>query len=217
MLIFLDSANIEEVKEIHKLGCLSGVTTNPSLVAKEKRNYHQVIKEICAVVDGPVSAEVISEEAEAMVREAQELAALHNKVVIKIPMSFTGLQVIGRLFKLGIKTNATLIFSANQALLAARAGAAYVSPFIGRIDDVSHDGASLLADIIQVFQQGKIKTQIISASIRHPMHVQVSAKLGAHIATIPYAVIKQMVFHPQTEEGIERFKRDWQASSADLL
>ncbi|MDR1160109.1 MAG: fructose-6-phosphate aldolase [Syntrophomonadaceae bacterium] len=215
MLIFIDSANIEEIKEIHELGFLSGVTTNPTLVAKEKKDYHQVIRDICALVDGPVSAEVISGDYWSMLEEAKILAALHPNVVVKIPVCFEGLKAIARLNGLGIKTNATLVFSANQALLAARAGASYVSPFIGRIDDVSHEGINLLADIIRIFQQGNIRTQIISASIRHPGHVLASSKLGAHISTIPFNIIKQIIFHPQTEEGIARFKRDWEAAVND--
>jgi len=207
--IFLDSANIDEVKEINEMGFLAGVTTNPSLVAKEKRDYRQVIQEICQVVDGPISAEVISLEYEQMVREAEELAAIHPNVVIKIPLTEAGLKAISSLKKKGIPTNATLIFSANQALLAARAGAAYVSPFLGRVDDYGNDGLSLLSEILTIFDQYMLQTEVIAASIRHPMHVVQAALMGSHIATIPYQVIKQMVKHPLTDAGIEKFMADW--------
>lgn len=209
MRIFLDSANIDEVKEINEMGFLAGVTTNPSLVAKEKRDYRQVIQEICQVVDGPISAEVISLEYEQMVREAEELAAIHPNVVIKIPLTEAGLKAISSLKKKGIPTNATLIFSANQALLAARAGAAYVSPFLGRVDDYGNDGLSLLSEILTIFDQYMLQTEVIAASIRHPMHVVQAALMGSHIATIPYQVIKQMVKHPLTDAGIEKFMADW--------
>jgi len=207
--IFLDSANIDEVKEINEMGFLAGVTTNPSLVAKEKRDYRQVIQEICQVVDGPISAEVISLEYEQMVREAEELATIHPNVVIKIPLTEAGLKAISSLKKKGIPTNATLIFSANQALLAARAGAAYVSPFLGRVDDYGNDGLSLLSEILTIFDQYMLQTEVIAASIRHPMHVVQAALMGSHIATIPYQVIKQMVKHPLTDAGIEKFMADW--------
>lgn len=209
MRIFLDSANIDEVKEINEMGFLAGVTTNPSLVAKEKRDYRQVIQEICQVVDGPISAEVISLEYEQMVREAEELATIHPNVVIKIPLTEAGLKAISSLKKKGIPTNATLIFSANQALLAARAGAAYVSPFLGRVDDYGNDGLSLLSEILTIFDQYMLQTEVIAASIRHPMHVVQAALMGSHIATIPYQVIKQMVKHPLTDAGIEKFMADW--------
>lgn len=191
------------------MGFLAGVTTNPSLVAKEKRDYRQVIQEICQVVDGPISAEVISLEYEQMVREAEELAAIHPNVVIKIPLTEAGLKAISSLKKKGIPTNATLIFSANQALLAARAGAAYVSPFLGRVDDYGNDGLSLLSEILTIFDQYMLQTEVIAASIRHPMHVVQAALMGSHIATIPYQVIKQMVKHPLTDAGIEKFMADW--------
>jgi len=207
--IFIDSANIDEVKEINEMGFLAGVTTNPSLVAKEKRDYREVIQEICKVVDGPISAEVISLEYEEMVREGEELAAIHPNVVIKIPLTEAGLKAISSLKKKGIPTNATLIFSANQALLAARAGAAYVSPFLGRVDDYGNDGLTLLSEILTIFDQYMFQTEVIAASIRHPMHVVQAALLGSHIATVPYQVIKQMVKHPLTDAGIEKFMADW--------
>ena len=210
MRIFIDSANIDEVKEINQMGFLAGVTTNPTLVAKEKRDYREVIQEICQVVDGPISAEVISLEYEQMVREGEELATIHPNVVIKIPLTEAGLKAISTLKKNGIPTNATLIFSANQALLAARAGAAYVSPFLGRVDDYGNDGLTLLNEILTIFDQYMLQTEVIAASIRHPMHATQAALLGSHIATIPYSVLKQMVKHPLTDAGIEKFMADWQ-------
>ncbi|MGB4303543.1 MAG: fructose-6-phosphate aldolase [Syntrophomonadaceae bacterium] len=209
MRIFIDSANIDEVKEINEMGFLAGVTTNPTLVAKEKRDYREVIQEICRIVDGPISAEVISSEYEQMVLEAEDLAAIHPNVVIKIPLTESGLRAISTLKRKGIPTNATLVFSANQALLAARAGAAYVSPFLGRVDDYGNDGLTLLSDILTIFDQYVLQTEVIAASIRHPMHVVQAALLGSHIATVPYNVLKQMVKHPLTDAGIEKFMADW--------
>ncbi len=213
MRIFIDSANIEEIREINIMGFLDGVTTNPSLVAKEKRNYRQVIQEICAIVNGPISAEVIGTDYESMVREAEELAKIHPNVVIKIPLTEDGLKAISTLRDMDISTNATLVFSANQALLAARAGASFVSPFIGRVDDIGNDGLFLLQDMLSIFDQYMIDTEVIAASIRHPMHVVEAAKMGSHIATIPYNIIKQMVKHPLTDAGIEKFLADWKQNS----
>jgi transaldolase len=207
--IFIDSANLNEIKEINEMGFLAGVTTNPSLVAKEKRDYKQVVKEICGIVDGPISAEVLSLDCQAMVAEARELAKIHHNVVVKVPITGEGLKAIKILRTEGINTNATLVFSANQALLAARAGAAFVSPFLGRVDDIGNDGLVLLSDIITIFNQYMIDTEVIAASIRHPMHVVDSAKIGSHIATVPYSVIKQMIKHPLTDAGIEKFMNDW--------
>jgi transaldolase len=207
--IFIDSANLKEIKEINEMGFLAGVTTNPSLVAREKRDYKEVIKEICAIVDGPISAEVLSLDCPSMIEEARELAGIHPNVVIKVPITEEGLKAIKILHGEGINTNATLVFSANQALLAARAGAAFVSPFLGRVDDISNDGLVLLSDIVTIFDQYLIETEIIAASIRHPMHVLESARIGSHIATVPYAVIKQMIKHPLTDAGIEKFLNDW--------
>jgi len=207
--IFIDSANIKEIREINDMGFLAGVTTNPTLVAREKRDYFKVVKEICEIVDGPVSAEVISAEVEGMVIEAERLAEIHPNVVIKIPVTEPGLQAINILKQKGISSNATLVFSANQALLAARAGAAYVSPFIGRIDDIGNDGLAVLSDIIEIFDQYMIDSEVIAASIRHPMHAVAAAKIGSHIATIPYSIIKQMIKHPLTDVGIEKFLHDW--------
>jgi len=207
--IFIDSANIEEVREINSMGFLAGVTTNPSLVAKEKRDYPTVIKEICAIVDGPVSAEVIDQDYAGMLKEAESLATIHPNVVIKVALTEDGLRVVHELSKRGIKTNATLVFSATQALMAARAGASFISPFLGRVDDIGNDGLILLEDIITIFNQFMLETEVIAASIRHPMHVVQSAKIGSHIATVPYNVIKQMIKHPLTDAGIERFLKDW--------
>jgi len=208
--IFIDSANIEEVRDIETMGILAGVTTNPSLVAKEKRDYRDVIREICAIVDGPISAEVIAQDYAGMMQEAQMLAAIHPNVVIKIAMTEDGLRAIRDLRRKGISTNATLIFSATQALLAARAGASYVSPFLGRVDDTANDGLILLEDIMIIFDQFDLDTEVIAASIRHPVHVLQAARTGSHIATVPYKIIKQMIKHPLTEAGIQRFLQDWQ-------
>lgn len=209
MRLFIDSANIDEIRSANDLGVISGVTTNPSLVAKEGRSFHQVLREICRIVDGPISAEAISLNAVEMVPEAEELAGIHQNVVVKIPMTPEGLKAAKILKAKGIRTNVTLVFSANQALLAARAGATYVSPFVGRLDDVGQDGMDVVADIIQIFAQHGIDTEVIAASIRHPMHVTEAARLGADIATVPYKVIMQMTKHPLTDMGIERFLRDW--------
>lgn len=210
MKFFIDTANVDEIKEANKLGIISGVTTNPSLIAKEGRDFIEVVKEITTIVDGPISAEVISTDSEGMVKEARELAKIHKNIVIKIPMTAEGLKAVNVLSKEGIKTNVTLVFSATQALLAARAGATYVSPFVGRLDDISTDGMSLISQIVQIFRNYGIKTEIIVASVRTPMHVLEAAKLGADIATVPYKVIMQMVKHPLTDIGIERFLKDWE-------
>ncbi|SDY69224.1 transaldolase [Proteiniborus ethanoligenes] len=210
MKLFIDTANIEEIKEINDWGVICGVTTNPSLIAKEGRDFKEVIHEIVSIVDGPISAEVISLNADGMVEEALELAQIHKNIVIKIPMTKDGLKAVSILNKKGIKTNVTLIFSASQALLAARAGATYVSPFVGRMDDISNEGIDIIEDIVDIFDLHGIGTEIISASIRHPMHVIDSAKAGAHIATIPYNVFQTMVKHPMTDLGIERFLKDWE-------
>lgn len=209
MKIFIDTANVEEIREAASLGFIAGVTTNPSLIAKEGRDFIEVIKEILTIVDGPISAEVVSDTAEGMVEEAKKLAAIHKNIVIKIPITKEGLKAVSQLSKLGIKTNVTLIFSPSQALLAARAGATYVSPFVGRLDDISAFGADVIADIAEIFELHGIETEIIAASIRGPQDVIDSAKRGAHIATIPYKVICQMLNHPLTDNGIERFMADW--------
>ena len=211
MKIFIDTANVEEIKEAAKLGVLSGVTTNPSLIAKEGRVFEEVIKEIVEIVDGPISAEVVSPKADEMVKEALELTKIHPNIVIKIPICEEGLKATSQLKKLGIKTNLTLIFSSTQALMAARAGASFVSPFIGRLDDIADDGSGLIAEIAEIFDIHGIETEIIAASIRGPQDVTRAALAGADIATIPYKVIKQMMCHPLTEKGIEKFNADWAA------
>ena len=212
MKIFLDTANIEDIKEINSLGVIHGVTTNPSLIAKEKRDLKETLKEIASIVDGPISGEVISLDYENMIKEAEELASIHKNIVVKIPMTYDGLKAVSYLSKKGIRTNVTLIFSAAQALLAARAGASYVSPFLGRLDDISQNGLDLIADIREIFDAaGDIDTQIICASVRNPIHVTECAKMGADIATVPYNVFEQMMKHPLTDQGIEKFQADYKA------
>lgn len=213
MKIFIDTANFEDIKLAYEMGFIAGVTTNPSLIAKEKKNIHDVIKQIASHVDGPVSAEVIATDTEGMVREAKELVKLGNNVVIKVPMTAEGLKAVAILSKQGIKTNVTLIFNANQALLAARAGATYVSPFVGRIDDIGADGMTLIQDIAEIFMIHDIDSEIIAASIRTPLHMMQAAKLGAHIATVPYKVIMAALKHPLTDSGIERFLADWEKAN----
>ncbi|SKC34692.1 transaldolase [[Eubacterium] yurii] len=212
MKIFLDTANIDEIKEGASWGIVDGVTTNPSLIAKEKRDFKQVVKEICDIVDGPISAEVISEDSEGMISEAKELVKIHKNIVIKIPMTVEGLKAVSKLSKEGIKTNVTLIFSPNQALLAAKAGATYVSPFLGRLDDVGSQGMDLVRTIVEIFLNYDYNTEVIAASIRHPLHVVDAALAGAHIATIPMKVLQQMVKHPLTDKGIESFMNDWKGA-----
>lgn len=210
MRIFLDTANIDEIRQAARLGVISGVTTNPSLVAKEKRaDMKAVIREISSIVNGPISAEVLSMEPEAMIREARDVSSWSPNVVVKIPMSASGLEAISVLSKEGVKTNLTLCFSVNQAILGGIAGATYVSPFVGRLDDIGHDGMALVADIVKIFEKYKVSTQVIAASIRHPLHVVAAAKAGAHIATVPYSVLIQMIKHPLTDIGIARFAEDW--------
>ncbi|MCW4682515.1 fructose-6-phosphate aldolase [Bacillus pumilus] len=210
MLFFVDTANIADIKEAHELGILAGVTTNPSLVAKEKDvSFHDRLREITDVVSGSVSAEVISLEAEEMIEEGKELAAIAPNITVKIPMTTDGLKAVKALTDLGIKTNVTLIFSANQALLAARAGATYVSPFLGRLDDIGQNGLDLISEVKTIFDVHGLDTQIIAASIRHPQHVTEAALRGAHIGTMPLKVIKQLTKHPLTDAGIEQFLADW--------
>lgn len=209
MKLFIDTANIDEIKEINEWGVICGVTTNPSLIAKEGRDFKEVVKEIANIVDGPISAEVISLDKEGMLKEARELVKIHPNIVIKIPMTKEGLKAVKVLSEEKIKTNVTLIFSANQALLAAKAGATYVSPFVGRLDDIGNEGVNIIEDIVQIFNIHNIDTEIIAASIRHPIHVLDAAKAGAHISTIPYKVFIQMLAHPLTDIGIEKFLKDW--------
>ncbi|KMY42940.1 transaldolase [Bacillus sp. FJAT-27916] len=211
MKFFIDTANLDEIKEAHALGVLAGVTTNPSLVAKEKGvSFHDRLREITALVPGSVSAEVISLDAEEMIREGKELAKIAPNITVKVPMTPDGLKAVRALTDEGIKTNVTLIFNANQALLAARAGATYVSPFIGRLDDIGQNGLDLISEIAEIFAIHDIDSEIIAASIRHPQHVTQAALRGAHIATIPYKVILQLCKHPLTDKGIEGFLKDWQ-------
>lgn len=214
MRFFIDTANVDEIREAAEMGIICGVTTNPSLIAKEGRDFNEVIREITSIVDGPISGEVkaTTTKAEDMIREGREIAAIHPNMVVKIPMTTEGLKAVKALNAEGIKTNVTLIFSANQALLAARAGATYVSPFLGRLDDISTCGTDLIYDIVQIFDNyPDITTQVICASTRNPMHITECAKAGADIATVPYKVLMQMFRHPLTEEGIEKFKKDYEA------
>lgn len=216
MRFFIDTANIDEIKEVNDLGIICGVTTNPSLIAKEGRDFIQVIKEITQIVDGPISAEVISVDHEGMVREAEKLSQIHKNIVIKLPMTVEGLKATKILTSKGIKTNVTLIFSSTQALLAARAGATYVSPFVGRLDDIGQNGLELIEEIVDIFKINNIETQVIVASVRNPIHVSQAALMGADIATVPYKVITQMTKHPLTDKGIENFLKDWEGASLKL-
>ncbi len=208
MKLFIDTANVSEIREMAWL--IDGVTTNPTLVAREKRPFVDVIAEICGIVDGPISAEATALDADGMVSEGRELAAIHENVVVKIPMTEAGMQAIKRLAADGIRTNVTLVFSANQALLAARCGATFVSPFVGRIDDIGGDGMGLIAEILEVYANYAFQTEILAASIRHPRHVFEAATLGADVATVPYGVLKKLFNHPLTDSGIERFLKDWE-------
>jgi transaldolase len=214
MKFFIDTANVDEIREANAMGIICGVTTNPSLIAKEGRDFNEVIKEITGIVDGPISGEVkaTTEKAEDMVAEGREIAKIHPNMVVKIPMTAEGLKAVKVLAAEGIKTNVTLIFTANQALLAARAGASYVSPFLGRLDDISTDGTGLIYEIAQIFDNyPEITTEIICASTRHPLHITECAKAGGDIATVPFKVLMQMVKHPLTDIGIEKFKADYEA------
>jgi transaldolase len=210
MKFFIDTANVAEIAKANDLGVIRGVTTNPSLIAKEGRNFQEVVKEICAIVDGPISAEVISLEAAGMVAEALPLAAIHPNIVIKVPMTGEGLKAVKILAARKIRTNVTLVFSSNQAILAASAGASYVSPFVGRLDDINQDGMELVQEIAAIFNIHGFDTEIIAASIRNTRHVTQAALAGAHIATVPYAVIEQMLRHPLTDAGIAKFLADWE-------
>ena len=211
MKFFIDTANVDNIKKANDMGVICGVTTNPSLIAKEGRDFTEVIKEITSIVDGPISGEVkaTTVDAEGMIKEGREIAAIHPNMIVKIPMTVEGLKAVKVLSSEGIKTNVTLIFSANQALLAARAGATYVSPFLGRLDDISMPGINLIEDIVQIFDNYGLETEIIAASIRNTVHVTECALAGADIATVPYAVIEQMTKHPLTDQGIEKFQADY--------
>ena len=214
MRFFIDTANVEEIKAANDMGIICGVTTNPSLIAKEGRDFNQVIAEIASIVDGPISGEVkaTTTDAEGMIQEGRAIAAIHPNMVVKIPMTVEGLKAVKVLNQEGIKTNVTLVFSAAQALLAARAGATYVSPFLGRLDDISMPGIDLIEEITEIFGMHDISTQIIAASIRNPIHVIDCARAGADIATVPYKVLVQMTKHPLTDQGIEKFKKDYEAA-----
>lgn len=215
MKFFIDTANIDEIKEANALGIVAGVTTNPSLVAKEGVSFHDRLQEITKEISGSVSAEVIAEDAEGMIQEGKELAGIAPNITVKVPMTLEGLKAVKAFSELNIKTNVTLIFNANQALLAARAGATYVSPFIGRLDDIGQDGMDLIATISDIFDLHGVETEIIAASIRHPLHVTEAALAGADIATIPYSVLGTLVKHPLTDQGIEKFLADWEKHSKD--
>ena len=210
MKFFIDTANIEEIKKAWDLGVLDGVTTNPSLISKEGKDPVKLFREICSIVDGPVSAEAVTLTAGEMVKEARSLSKIHKNIVVKIPMIEEGLKAVKRLSSMGIKTNVTLIFSSSQALLAAKAGATYVSPFVGRLDDISHVGMDIVGDILDIYENYGISTEVIVASIRNPLHVVDAARMGAHIATIPYSVIIQLLKHPLTDIGLAKFLKDWE-------
>ncbi len=210
MKFFIDTANTKEIKEAWDLGVIDGVTTNPTLLSKEKKSPAKLFREICGIVDGPVNAEVVSLDAAGMVREGKKLAKIHKNIVVKIPMTTEGLKAVKQLSKLKIRTNVTLIFSPNQALLAAKAGASFVSPFIGRLDDISSYGMDAVAQIMEIYDNYGYDTEVIVASIRNPLHVQDAAVIGAHIATIPFKVIEQLSKHPLTDIGLEKFLKDWE-------
>ncbi len=217
MKIFIDSADIREIREAASMGVIDGVTTNPSLVAKEGKNFRQLLDEILSVVDGPISAEVVSIDAEGIIREGRELAAIHPNIVVKVPLVREGLKAVRVLSSENIHTNVTLCFSPMQALLAAKAGATYVSPFVGRLDDISIDGMDLIRQIVQIYQNYTFSTQVLAASIRHPIHALQSALAGADVATIPYKIIEQLFHHPLTDAGLERFLADWKKNEAKLV
>lgn len=210
MKFFIDTANIEEIKEASRMGMVDGVTTNPSLIAKEGRDFEEVIKEICDIVDGPISAEVIATDTEGMLKEARHLAGIHKNIVVKIPMTVEGLKAVRQLSEEGIHTNVTLVFSPLQALMAAKAGATYVSPFVGRLDDLSQDGMVLIDQIVEIFNNYAFETEIIVASVRNPLHVLDSALMGADIATIPFNVLAKLAAHPMTDKGLASFLADWE-------
>lgn len=210
MKFFIDTASIKEIKEANELGLIDGVTTNPSLVAREGKDFLKLLDEICSIVDGPISAEVVSADAAGMLKEARELAKRHKNIVIKVPMTKEGLKATKTLHSEGTRTNVTLVFSPVQALLAAKAGATYVSPFVGRLDDISHTGMELVEQIVQIYDNYNFQTQVIVASVRNPLHVLDAALIGAHVATIPFSVIEQLAKHPLTDIGIEKFLKDWE-------
>jgi transaldolase len=210
MKFFIDTANIDEIRKAWELGVIDGVTTNPSLIAKEKSDPVTLFREICSIVDGPVNAEVVGLKSEEMIREAETLSKIHSNIVIKIPMIEEGIKAVKRLSGMGIRTNVTLVFSPSQALIAAKAGASFVSPFVGRLDDISHVGMDLVSDIIGIYENYLYETEVIVASIRNPLHVVDAARVGAHISTIPYSVIIQLMKHPLTDIGLAKFLKDWE-------
>ncbi len=214
MKFFIDTANLNEIREANAMGILDGVTTNPSLIAKEGKPFKDTILEICKIVDGPVSVEVVALEAKGMVREAEEFASWHKNVVVKLPTTKEGLKACKTLAAQGIKTNLTLCFSPNQALMVAKAGATFVSPFVGRLDDISHVGMDLVRQIVHIYNNYGYKTQVLAASLRHPLHVVDAAMAGAHVATIPFKVLDQMIKHPLTDKGLEAFLKDWEKVKA---
>lgn len=209
MKFFIDTANVDEIREAKNMGMADGVTTNPSLIAKEGRDFKEIITEICEIVDGPISAEVIALDAEGMISEARELARIHKNIVVKIPMTIDGMKAVRTLSDEGIGTNVTLVFSPLQALMAAKAGATYVSPFVGRLDDLSQDGMNLVEQILTMYTNYGFETEVIVASVRHPLHVLSAGMMGAHIATIPFKVLDKLAAHPMTDKGIEAFLADW--------
>lgn len=210
MRIFIDTANIQEIRQAAELGILDGVTTNPSLIAKEKGKFEDILREICEIVDGPVSAEVTALDVEGMISEAEKLTAIHKNIIIKVPVTVEGLKATKKLSARGVEVNMTLCFSPLQALLAAKAGAAYISPFVGRLDDVSHDGMELIEQIVQIYDNYGFDTQVLVASVRHPIHVVQAALIGADVVTVPFKVIEQFVQHPLTDVGIKKFLADWE-------
>jgi transaldolase len=216
MKFFLDTANIEEIRDAAQYGLVDGVTTNPSLVAKENREFKDILLDITKIVDGPISAEVISIDFAGMVREARELAKIHENIVVKVPMIPEGMKALKQLTSDGIRTNITLVFSPNQALIAAKLGATYVSPFVGRFDDVSEVGMNLIADLVQIFENYNFDTQILVASCRNPLHIRDAALMGAHVVTLPYKVLMQMFHHPLTDVGLARFLKDWEATKKSV-
>jgi len=210
MKFFIDTANLEEIRQAAAMGLLDGVTTNPSLIAREKRDFHELLREICRLVDGPISAEVVSPDAAGMLQEAHILAEIHENITIKCPMTIEGLKTAHQLHREGIKTNVTLVFSPTQAILAAKAGATFVSPFVGRLDDVSTDGMDLIEQIVTIYRNYDFETQVLVASVRHPVHVVEAALIGADVVTMPYKVIEQLAKHPLTDIGMEKFMKDWE-------
>ncbi|MBI5901956.1 MAG: fructose-6-phosphate aldolase [Deltaproteobacteria bacterium] len=210
MKFFIDTANVEEIRLADEWGLVDGVTTNPSLVSKEKRPFKEIIEDICSIVDGPISAEAVSMDAKGLIKEARELSRIHRNIVVKIPMTLEGLKAVKTVSREGIKVNVTLIFSPVQALMAAKAGAAYVSPFVGRLDDIAQPGMDVIPQILDIFDNYGFSTEVIVASVRNPLHVLESATLGAHIATIPFKVLEQLSKHPLTDVGIDRFLKDWE-------